>query len=168
MAGRTTAAGPLHIAAEVAAELGQPSFPAEFESEAGSDADDPPHFRFETLPPDARVDRTRPADLAHRIREHEIPCGALPEAADESPPDGWARLVDEGANLGACDPWVGANLDRLAALAGPIAVAVSGSSLVHGDLRGDNALVTADARGVMTAVAVDWPFACRGAPFSRV
>jgi hypothetical protein len=105
-------------------------------------------------------------DLAGRIAEHEIRAGTLPEAADELPSGRWAVIAGEGGRgLGTYDPWVTKNLDRLAALAAPVAEAVAGRHLAHGDLRGDNALLVDDPSGGWRAVAVDWPYAFRGAPF---
>jgi hypothetical protein len=105
-------------------------------------------------------------DLARRIAAHDLAPGALPEAADELPSGRWALLADDRPQgLAAYDPWVAANLDRLAALAAPVREAVTGSCLAHGDLRGDNALLVDAPSGAPHAVAVDWPFAVRGAPF---
>jgi hypothetical protein len=104
--------------------------------------------------------------LARRIAGHAIPAGALPEAAEELATASWAKLASEGAvNSRLYDPWVRTNLDRLLALAAPVAEAVAGPFLVHGDLRGDNALIIEDSSGGLTAVAVDWPYAFRGAAF---
>ena len=109
------------------------------------------------------------AGLAGRIAEHELPAGSLPEAAQEiASMDRWAALAAERpVGLSTYDPWVGANLDTLAALCAPVAEAVSGPHLVHGDLRGDNALLVLDRGAVpaLRALAVDWPFAARGAAF---
>ncbi|NUT33330.1 MAG: phosphotransferase [Hamadaea sp.] len=49
---------------------------------------------------------------------------------------------------------------ELAALEADWATAVAGNSLLHGDLRADNFLLTADG-----FVVVDWPAACVGAPW---
>jgi hypothetical protein len=106
------------------------------------------------------------ASLARRIAGHVLPAGALPEAVEELATASWAKLASEGAaGLRIYDPWAGVNLDRLVALAAPVAEAVAGSFLVHGDLRGDNALIIEDSPGGLTAVAVDWPYAFRGAAF---
>ncbi|MCF4119726.1 aminoglycoside phosphotransferase family protein [Antribacter sp. KLBMP9083] len=116
--------------------------------------------------------------LARRIAEHEVPAGgAFPEFWA-----GWgdgARLADERpAGLATYDPWLAANLDRIAGVTTPDrqAEAFGGPRLVHGDLRGDNAvLLTAPgaahagahtgAHTGASSVAVDWPNAVRGAAF---
>ncbi|WP_159796434.1 phosphotransferase [Puerhibacterium puerhi] len=105
-------------------------------------------------------------DLARRVAAHEVPAGVLPEAADELPSGRWAVLADDRPQgLDTYDPWVAKNLDRLAALAAPVREAVTGPHLAHGDLRGDNALVVPRAPDAPGAVAVDWPYAVRAAPF---
>ncbi|WP_425953503.1 hypothetical protein [Xylanimonas sp. McL0601] len=106
--------------------------------------------------------------LAGRISDHEIEPGALPEAADELPTGHWDELAaGEHPGLDTYDPWVATNVERLGALAATAGEAVRGGSLVHGDLRGDNALVEQGPDG-LTAVAVDWPNAARGAAFVDV
>lgn len=101
--------------------------------------------------------------LASRIAEHTVPEGVLPEAADELASGlHWEALAaDPPQGLDTYDPWVAANLDRLATVAAGAPDAARGGSLLHGDLRGDNALVHAGA-AVTDAVAVDWPGAVRG------
>ena len=56
------------------------------------------------------------------------------------------------------DRWSRDNLDRLAALESGWREAVAGRTLLHGDVRSDNLLVTGDG-----VVFVDWPHACVGA-----
>ncbi|UFU07688.1 phosphotransferase family protein [Ruania halotolerans] len=56
--------------------------------------------------------------------------------------------------------WLGARLDDLAALADQWPEAVDGTALVHHDLRADN-MVRSGGR----LLAVDWPYASRGAPW---
>ncbi|WP_125774929.1 aminoglycoside phosphotransferase family protein [Antribacter gilvus] len=140
---------------------------------------------------DGRPPRTEPWDpadlaelqrLAHRIAEHEIPAGGvLPEFTAEW--DDAALLADERpAGLATYDPWLAANLDRIAEAGTPAhqAEAFAGPHLVHGDLRGDNALLLGPraqvgpgkgaavhpAEGPASgSVAVDWPYAVRGAAF---
>ncbi|WP_402376311.1 aminoglycoside phosphotransferase family protein [Isoptericola rhizosphaerae] len=109
-------------------------------------------------------------DLAARIAEHEIAPGVLPEMADEWPPGLTQRLADERpAGLSSYDPWFADHLDRLAEIEGDVVEAVAGTSLLHGDLRGDNAVVVEDPSGAgMRAIAVDWPFAVRGAAYTDV
>ena len=57
------------------------------------------------------------------------------------------------------DEWSARNLSRLAELESGWPHAIAGSTLLHGDVRSDNMLVT--RTGV---VFVDWPHACVGAP----
>jgi Ser/Thr protein kinase RdoA (MazF antagonist) len=56
------------------------------------------------------------------------------------------------------DPWTRANLDRLAELESRAPVAAAGDTLLHGDLRADNVLITTDG-----AMVVDWPGVTTGA-----
>ncbi len=108
---------------------------------------------------------TAVVDLAREVASHEVPAGVLPEAGDEIPFGFWARLAEERpVSLGTYDPWVAANLERLADLEAPLAQAAAGPWLQHGDLRADNVLLRPDG----TAVAVDWPYAFRGAAFCDV
>jgi hypothetical protein len=126
---------------------------------------------------DGRTPRTEPWDLddldrlqhlARRIAEHEVPdSGAFPASSDRAWPEP-VQLADERpAGLATYDPWLAANLDRIAEIASPErqAEAVAGPHLVHGDLRADNALVGRRHDGAEEAVAVDWPHAVRGAAF---
>lgn len=71
---------------------------------------------------------------------------------------GWRRLAGEVPD--DLDPWARRHLADLAALEGEWERATSGDSLVHADLRADNILLTADR-----VVVVDWPWACRAAPW---
>lgn len=69
----------------------------------------------------------------------------------------WSRLaLDLPETL---DPWARRHLDALAELEDRIDV-VAGNSLVHGDIRGDNLILTGDG-----VVVVDWPHAKVGAPW---
>ncbi|MFC8800366.1 hypothetical protein ACFT2C_21735 [Promicromonospora sp. NPDC057138] len=124
-----------------------------------------------------RVPRTEPWDLddldrlqhlARRIALHEVPDGgAFPDFADHTWPEA-AQLADERpAGLATYDPWLAANLDRIAEITAPErqAEAFAGPHLVHADLRADNALIVRRADAAEEAVAVDWPHAMRGAPF---
>jgi len=124
-----------------------------------------------------RVPRTEPWDvedldrlqhLARRIAEHELPHdGVFPAVADDHRPEP-ALLADERpAGLATYDPWLAVHLDRIAEIASPQrqAEAAAGPHLVHGDLRADNALVVRRADGAEEALAVDWPYAARGAVF---
>jgi hypothetical protein len=71
---------------------------------------------------------------------------------------GWARLAS-GPVPAVLDDWSRRHLDRLAALEVGWPAASVGGTLVHGDLRADNMLLTADG-----AVVVDWPHASIGTP----
>lgn len=72
----------------------------------------------------------------------------------------WRTLAGSPAEAAALAPEVSAEIDRLATLEESWAAAVAGSSLLHGDLRSDNFLLTADGFTV-----VDWPDVGRGAPW---
>ena len=72
---------------------------------------------------------------------------------------GWAALAADAAPAGL-DPWTRAHLRRLADLESGWPDACAGSTLVHGDVRGDNVLLTA----VGDVVFVDWPHAAVGNP----
>jgi len=71
---------------------------------------------------------------------------------------GWDRLAS-GPIPVALDDWSRRHLDRLVALESGWPAASVGGTLVHGDLRADNMLLTADG-----AVVVDWPHASIGTP----
>ena len=71
---------------------------------------------------------------------------------------GWAALASRGAPDGL-DPWAVAHLDRLAELEAAWPEACAGTTLVHGDVRADNVLLTSDG-----VVFVDWPHAAVGNP----
>jgi hypothetical protein len=86
------------------------------------------------------------------------PRGALLPVEEELAADalGWQRLLDDGV---VPPEALGADLPRLAALAAGMTEALHGESVVHGDLRIDNALVDVSGRGRL----VDWPSATVGA-----
>ncbi len=76
--------------------------------------------------------------------------------------EGWIKLARDPTQLGrlaGLDPWVGANLDLLAAMTTP-GQRLVGSTLLHGDIRADNILLTEEG-----VVFVDWPHAQVGAPW---
>ena len=74
--------------------------------------------------------------------------------------DGWRSLAAMAAPPEGLDEWVRRNLDRLAELETQgVAAADEGDTLVHGDVRSDNLLLTKGS-----VVFVDWPHASRGAP----
>jgi aminoglycoside phosphotransferase len=70
---------------------------------------------------------------------------------------GWSALAAVGPPA-ELDPWARARLARLAELESGWPEACAGGTLVHGDVRGDNVLLTADGR----VVFVDWPHAAVG------
>lgn len=114
------------------------------------------------------ADLDRLQHLARRIARHEVAEGGAFPAFDAKTWPEAALLADERpAGLASYDPWLAANLDRVAEIARPgrQAEAFAGPCLVHGDLRADNALVVRGADGTEEAVAVDWPHAMRGAAF---
>jgi aminoglycoside phosphotransferase len=71
---------------------------------------------------------------------------------------GWSELAGAGAPPGL-DPWAQVHLERLAELEAAWPAACAGSTLVHGDIRSDNVLVSDDG-----VVFVDWPHAGVGNP----
>ncbi|AIY03756.1 MULTISPECIES: phosphotransferase family protein [Arthrobacter] len=76
---------------------------------------------------------------------------------------GWEKLTRrpmDGTDH-AMDPWAAAHLAELAELAQKGVTALAGNSLVHGDLRADNILLTEHR-----AVLLDWPWADIGSPWS--
>ena len=72
---------------------------------------------------------------------------------------GWAELAAMDRPPEGLDEWTGRNLERLAELESAWQAAVTGSTLLHCDVRSDNLLVTTSG-----VVFVDWPHACVGAP----
>ncbi|MCO8129001.1 aminoglycoside phosphotransferase family protein [Acidimicrobiia bacterium EGI L10123] len=74
---------------------------------------------------------------------------------------GWRQLAAGEADASSYGPDVVAAVDRLAILEEPWAVAASGDTLLHTDLRADNLLITPTGEVVL----VDWPWACTGAAF---
>ena len=73
--------------------------------------------------------------------------------------DGWARTAsDDPAAL--IDPWISANLEAVRALADGWRDAAAGASLLHGDLRADNLLMSGD-----DVVIADWTEVCIGVPW---
>ena len=73
---------------------------------------------------------------------------------------GWRALAGTPGD-DRIDPWSRARLPELAGLEATWATHAAGGTLLHGDVRADNLLLTGD--GVMV---VDWPHACRGAAFA--
>ncbi|WP_369371342.1 hypothetical protein AB1046_21610 [Promicromonospora sp. Populi] len=131
-------------------------------------AADAVHGRAARTEPWDLADLDRLQHLARRIAEHEVrPDGVFPAFNDEVRPEA-ALLADaRPAGLVTYDPWLVANLDRIAKIAAPERQfeAFAGPHLVHADLRADNALVVRRPGGAEEAVAVDWPYASHGASF---
>jgi len=95
------------------------------------------------------------ADMEHI----EVPSGLeLPRYEEALSEDfkGWERLIAKPSE--SVRPWASARLELLAAMAARGTSASAGRSLVHGDLRADNILLTESG-----PVLVDWPWACVGA-----
>jgi aminoglycoside phosphotransferase (APT) family kinase protein len=118
--------------------------------------------RQPTLPwQDNELDRV--LAVVGRLANVLVPASlTVPSAADYLGADftGWRTLARTGGD-DRIDPWSRARLPELAALEATWATHAAGDTLVHGDIRADNLLLTAD--GVMM---VDWPHACRGAAFA--
>lgn len=105
------------------------------------------------------------ARLAREIGSYQIASGELPELADPLPFSETSGLAaDRPAGLATYDPWFVQNVERVADLEEPAPEAVRGNAVVHGDLRGDNAVLVGDGGGVR-ALAVDWAQAGRGCAF---
>lgn len=94
-------------------------------------------------------------DLATRATPCPVPGLPATRTAVAADLAGFERFAADGTG-GAELPAL-PDLDRLRELASRGLAALDGDTLVHGDLRADNVLVT--ARG---AVLVDWPWASRG------
>lgn len=73
--------------------------------------------------------------------------------------NGW-RTLARAPGDDRIDPWSRARLPELAALEATWAGHAAGDTLLHGDIRADNLLLTPGG-----VTLVDWPHACHGAPF---
>ncbi len=88
------------------------------------------------------------------------PCDTAPVTTYFQPMfDGWQTLAAGHDSVGALDEWSRRHLDRLAQLEARWSEASRGRTLIHGDIRSDNMLLS--TRGV---VFVDWPHAAVGSP----
>lgn len=99
-------------------------------------------------------------DLATSLTPSPI---ELPSVAGSEDFDGWKQLsADPQAvtKLEELAPWAARHLEELVGMEGEFLPIASGKTLVHGDLRADNILLTAER-----VVFVDWPFASMGAPY---
>jgi Ser/Thr protein kinase RdoA (MazF antagonist) len=100
----------------------------------------------------AAVDR-----LADTLTPAPVAVPALSEYLDADF-TGWRILAQ--APDDRLDPWSRARLPELAGLEATWATHAAGDTLLHGDVRADNLLLTRDG-----VTFVDWPHACRGAAF---
>ncbi len=86
------------------------------------------------------------------------PLGAVgPAERDHGGVHSWPTMVEEGL-VDRLDDWSLRHIERLVDVEAGWTEAVSGTSLLHGDLRTDNILITADR-----SMVVDWPAAGIGA-----
>jgi Phosphotransferase enzyme family len=77
--------------------------------------------------------------------------------------DGWKQIAADPqavSKLEGFAPWALHRLAELVGMEAEFPAVDAGKALVHGDLRADNMLLTADR-----VVFVDWPFASIGAPY---
>jgi hypothetical protein len=70
--------------------------------------------------------------------------------------EGWMSFGEDLPD----DPWIDRHRDRLLAAEAHLATAMTGTALVHNDVRDDNVLLGADGRTTL----VDWTGACAGRP----
>jgi aminoglycoside phosphotransferase len=99
------------------------------------------------------------AGLADRLTPSPI-AGRPIAVLDEKGFRGFRTLAADPASAAPLGPGVHDRLDALAAIEATWTAAADGDALVHGDLRADNILMTADG-----VVFVDWPHARIGAPW---
>jgi Ser/Thr protein kinase RdoA (MazF antagonist) len=72
---------------------------------------------------------------------------------------GWAELAAMETPPAGLEPWAASHLESLAELESGWPAACEGPTLLHGDVRADNVLLTAGE-----VVFVDWPHASVGSP----
>ena len=107
------------------------------------------------------------AEACAQIAAHPAPA-STPRCADHyAGLDGWASLASgersAGVGLGkARDAWEARHAERFAELATGWRDWIGGDSLVHHDVRGDNAVID---RRTGEATLVDWAFGGPGAPW---
>jgi aminoglycoside phosphotransferase (APT) family kinase protein len=86
-----------------------------------------------------------------------------PSVTDAEHFNNWKQLAADPqavAKLEELAPWAARHLEELVGLEGEFPTVAAGKTLMHGDLRADNMLLTADR-----VVFVDWPFAGLGAAY---
>ncbi|NUS16624.1 MAG: aminoglycoside phosphotransferase family protein [Streptomyces sp.] len=102
--------------------------------------------------------------LAERLTPGPVAAPPVAEKQDAAF-RGWRTLAADHAagtdDLAGLDPWAARRLPLLAELESGWARGAAGDTLAHSDLRADNVLLTPDGR----VVVVDWPWACRAAPW---
>lgn len=108
------------------------------------------------------ADFTSEADLRMVLDSVEavhVPVDRLPEVTTQRSAwlHGWGQLATDGAD--GLDPWAQARLQELAGIESAWLESAPGNTLLHGDLRADNILITGDG-----AVIVDWSHASTGNP----
>ena len=100
------------------------------------------------------------ADLGTPAPPLGVPRAGTNETASGRPLR-WHRVAADFAGTSSgLDEWSRRHLDTLIELEAPWIEAVAGNSLLHGDLRTDNILITPT-----TTYIVDWPAAAVGAPW---
>lgn len=97
------------------------------------------------------------ANLAELLTPAPVAAPTIQDRFQESF-TGWRSVAAAPAVAEGLDSWARSNLDRLAGIESGWAEAAAGTSLLHGDLRADNVLLTAGG-----GVVVDWPHVCVGA-----
>jgi hypothetical protein len=85
---------------------------------------------------------------------------AAPRLIDDWAEDftGWRRLLASGGKTESVSTWAAAHLDQLAELETRWDQVADGRTLLHGDLRADNILISGEQ-----VVFLDWPNICVGA-----
>lgn len=111
----------------------------------------------------AELERVLRALAALHERHTPAPLPTLPTVggAYADVLSGWRRLA--AAPPAGLDSWSRRHLDRLAECEARWPAAAAGATLLHGDLRADNLLISASG-----VVFVDWPWACTGAAWFDV